>query len=462
MLRRSKRDHLARRTRGDVPPGSFTSYRQKRRKKTTLIVSVLVLLLLSIPGYLIYRSWRAYTHVIQQHSGVSTTALQKKAPEIGDVHREGDGRVNILLLGIGDSDHAGSLLTDTMLVASIDPVNKDIALLSLPRDLYVSIPGHGYDKINAAHVYGELAKSGNGANVSKTVVGQVLDVPIHYFMRVDFTGFKRAIDTVGGIQLIVPTNLYDSEYPCDRDEHYACGFSIAAGQHKLNGSLALKYVRCRKGNCGNDFGRAERQQAVMLALHEKALSLSTVSNPAKLGSLIDTIGDHLRTDLSLEEMQRLVEVIREIDRTQIVSKVIDNDTSNLVRTSTINGASVVIPNDGIDKYQAIQDLTHSLFVDNFLVKENATVHIIDRTGRASVAAELAERLKTYHYRLADTQTDSVQAETRLLDYANQGKPYTRRYLESRLGVTASVPSGDAPAGVDIQIILGSDFQGTNL
>jgi anionic cell wall polymer biosynthesis LytR-Cps2A-Psr (LCP) family protein len=188
----------------------------------------------------------------------------------------------------------------------------------------------------------------------------VLDIPVHNYVRVDFTGFKKAVDVLGGVTIDVATPLSDSEYPCEKDERKACGFSVKAGTQLMNGATALKYARCRKGNCGNDFGRAARQQEVLMAMREKALQMSTLTNPAKLAGIIDTIGSHVRTDLSTEELTRLAEILKDVKSETVRSKVIDGEEEKLVQVANIAGASVVIPAGGEGKFGPIQDFAHSL------------------------------------------------------------------------------------------------------
>lgn len=282
---------------------------------------------------------------------------------------EGDGRVNILLLGIGGPGHSGAYLSDTMMVVSIDPRTKDVAMISIPRDLYVPISGYGYGKINSANAYGEQTKSGNGPVLAKQTVQKVLDIPIHYYAQIDFQGFKKAVDAVGGIDINVTQALSDPSYPCDKNESLACGFNLKAGQTHMDGTLALKYARCRKGNCGNDFGRAQRQQEVLVALRQKALSLGTLANPAKIASLIDIVGDSARTDLQLSEMKKLADIAKDIDTSKIVNKVIDEEQTGLLKgVSDPVAGSILIPAAGSGNFGKIQEFVHSVFVDNYLIR----------------------------------------------------------------------------------------------
>ncbi|MEI7818818.1 MAG: LCP family protein [bacterium] len=434
------------------PPQDF--HRKHRWRKYFLYSSaVLITIGAIIGGVLAYKAWVAMHTVVSRHSGVATTALKKKTsidPAVANLSREGESRVNILLLGVGDASHAGAGLSDTMLLASIDTKLKTVVMIGIPRDLYVPIPGYGYDKINAAHAYG-------GPELSKTVVGNVLDIPVHYYARMDFTGFKKIVNSMGGVTVDVPTNLYDSEYPCDYDERIACGFSIRSGTQTMNGDLALKYVRCRKGNCGNDFGRSSRQQQVLIGLRQKALGLSTLTNPAKLAQIIDTIGQHARIDMDTEEIQNLAGILQDVNPSDFTSKVIDQETEDLVYSTNIGGASVVIPKLGSGKFKGIQDFAHSLLVDRYIVGEKAKVIIHNQTGDKAAAEQLRDELKVYKYEIGEIVDDTiVSPKTKLIDTIDSSKPYTLKYLSNRLKVDSQTDSTRS-SEADIIIELGTDY-----
>src|SRR5664279_3282734 len=150
-------------------------------------------------------------HIIGKSSGGAPGLLG--TVDLTKLKGEGDGRVNILVMGIGGAGHDGPNLSDTMMVMSLDPKTKDVAMLSIPRDLYVKIPGHGSGKINAANAYG-------GPALAEQVVENVIGVPIHYYAVMDFSGFKQAVDAVGGVDINVAAPLYDPEFPCDNDRGY--------------------------------------------------------------------------------------------------------------------------------------------------------------------------------------------------------------------------------------------------
>ncbi|HUC20080.1 MAG TPA: LCP family protein, partial [Candidatus Polarisedimenticolaceae bacterium] len=183
----------------------------------------------------------------------------------GKLKGEDQGRINIMMLGVGDPGHAGENLSDTNLLISLDTRSHAVAVISIPRDTRVKIPGYGSGKINSAHAKG-------GIPTAKATMETNLGVPVHYYVKANFSGLRQVVDAVGGVDVNNTTLLSDSDYPCDNNQYKKCGFKLAPGNHHLDGATALKYVRCRKGTCGDDFGRAARQQEVMQAIRAKATS----------------------------------------------------------------------------------------------------------------------------------------------------------------------------------------------
>lgn len=439
--------------------------KKKRRRRWPWIVLAVVILALAVGGYFGYRAYAQFHKVIQKNVGESAIGLQTQEIEPAKLKAEGEGRVNILLLGIGDPGHAGEKLTDSIIVASYDPKTNDVAMLSLPRDLYVNIAGGGQARINTAFYYGEERKKGGGPETVKKTVSNVLGIPIHYYIKVDFSALKQAVDAVGGVDVKVEKTLVDPEYPCEKNESKSCGYSILAGQQHFNGSAALKYARCRKGDCGDDYGRAKRQQEILVALRQKAGTQNFFNNIGKINEVLQIIGDNVTTDLQLGEIERLAKITKGIDPTKLSSKVFDNGPGGLVKNGAVGEASVVIPAAGVGNYSAIQAFVRQLFADGYLKQEAATVEVDNGTTVPSKAQVVADLLKTYNYNVikvgvADATT---YKKTIVIDYTDGKKPYTTSYLQKRFGVVATkaTPEQIAALGenkLDIRIIVGSDYK----
>lgn len=233
----------------------------------------------------------------------------------------GTDRVNLLLLGIDRRPgEAFVSRTDSMMIASVDPVTQAVSILSIPRDLYVTIPGQGQDRINTAFVYGSSYDDPEaGASLVMQTVAYNLGVPIDHYVMVDFNAVTRGIDILGGIDVYLPQAIDDPTYP-DMDYGYDPLYIPAGSQH-LDGETALKYARTR--HVDNDFGRASRQQQVMLSARNKALSLGMGSLLLKAPSIYSQLESGVKTDLSLEQLIALATTISEIPEENIRNEVLD-------------------------------------------------------------------------------------------------------------------------------------------
>lgn len=440
----------------------------KRIARTTGAVFLILLLSLgSILGYATLKGRQIF-----RGNGEGAAALQKNITP-ASLNGEGDGRVNILMLGKGGPGHEAPDLTDTILLASIDPIQNEAALLSVPRDMYVEDADGNEMKINAIYSSAKqkkLSQVGDsdadkqsaedvGLKALKDTVSEILGVPVHYYVMVDFTAFKDSIDTVGGITIDVKEPLYDASMAWLNG-----GSSLLAdeGLQTFNGTRALMYARSRYGSSRGDFDRTERQREVILALQQKVLSVGTFSNPVKVIELLNTLGNNVRTDLNgREELQRLYEIAQNIPGDKFVSVGLADPPNVLVATDNIGGLSVVVPTEGLFQYDNIQSYVRNTLRDAFLKKENARVAILNGTGVAGLATGREKELKSYGYNIVlidNAPTDDYQ-QTQLIDLSSGKNPYTSSYLEKRLGVKltsqtiAGLPTNET---VDFVIILGSN------
>ncbi len=250
----------------------------------------------------------------------------------------GEDRVNILLMGIDRRPgEAFVSRTDSMMIISINPQDETISILSIPRDLYVVIPGRGRDRINTAFVYGA---NGNdplgGAILSMLTVEYNLGVPINHYILVDFSAVIKGVDALGGIDVYVPREINDPTYP-SMDYGYDPLY-IPAGQQHFDGVLALKYARTR--HVDNDFGRAARQQQLMLAARDKAIALGISGLLLRAPELYNQLETGVRTDLSLEQIVSLARIATDIPAENVQSDVLDYDYVSSYTTE--GGAQVLI------------------------------------------------------------------------------------------------------------------------
>ncbi len=418
----------------------------------------------------IFLLWAIVGSIIT-YGRVTDTNSTKQAPglqfhDIGPdkLQGEGDGRVNVLLIGIGGDKHPGGKLADTIMVASFDPKNKEAALLSLPRDLYVPINGNGSAKINAAHAYGEQnsKKFGSGPAVLKKTVADILDLPIHYYIRVDFTALEKIVDTLGGVTVDVERPINDQLYPADNMIDYA-PFRLAAGSQTLNGKTALKYARSRhaSGGEGSDFARARRQQKLLSAIKSKALSLGILTNPKKISEIIGILGSHIKTDLTLKEMERFMQIWKSVDESKIITKVLDNGPGGpLIASSGDERGYILLPRAG--DFSEIQQIAHEIFTDPYLREEKASIAVVNATGTTLAGQQVMQQLKSYGYQVTDItlKNQEKSKSTQLID-VTQKKPYTKKFLESRFKTKAIVKK-DSASSYDLILTVGSDYQLTKI
>lgn len=236
---------------------------------------------------------------------------------------ENEGRINILLVGLAGKNYPGANLTDSIIVASINPKTFQTALLSIPRDFYVQIPGtKSFTKINALYARSEdTDESGKtGIDDLKETVSNITGLPINYYIALDFDGFRQIIGELGGVNIQVPKTIHDERYPGPNYSYQT--FEIGPGLQELDGETALKYARTRHDEDG-DFGRAFRQQQILEAARSKAYSLGTILNIPKLNEILDTLGEHLRTDIQLDELYSFLELLNKIDTHTTINKVLD-------------------------------------------------------------------------------------------------------------------------------------------
>lgn len=271
---------------------------------------------------------------------------------------KGKDRVNILLLGIDsrDADEQGRARSDTIMVLSVDPATNSAALFSVMRDTYAAIPGYANQRINAAHAYG-------GANLAMTAVGDLLDLPIHFYVSIDFEGFIALVDAIGGIEFEVEKNM---RYVDPSDDPAYGNINLEKGLQLLDGDKALQYVRFRHDTYA-DFTRTERQRNIMKAVAKEML---TVSNLIKLPQTLQKIEPYIKTNMTLQEMWALGNLGYKIKADEIVTEQLP--PRHLLREEVINDAEVITAD--LDKLQA--------YVQEVFEQQNADETEAEEAGEA--------------------------------------------------------------------------------
>ncbi|MCM3741825.1 LCP family protein [Oceanobacillus luteolus] len=298
--------------------------RRKRKKVRRLRVFLFVVLLLligvvGIGGYLAVQTMQAASESYDD-LGREKSDLREEAVSISN------DPVSVLLMGIEDYQSEGDHgRTDTLMVATFNPDDENLKLVSIPRDTLVEIAGRGHeDKINHAHAYG-------GKKMTIETVENFLDIPIDYYATVNFDAFKNIIDILGGVTVDVPFNFEQNS-----DDRKAEKLQFYEGEMELDGRHALAYARMRMSDPRGDIGRNERQQEVIEAIIDKTLSLGTIS---KVDDLVQEVGNNVETNLRVSEGLAFVKKYSNF-RTSNIEKL------NVETYPTrINGVSYQIPEE---------------------------------------------------------------------------------------------------------------------
>jgi len=388
---------------------------------------------------------------------------------------EKDDRINILLLGMGGEGHDGPNLTDTIMVASIRPSDGHVAMLSIPRDLLVPLPKRGWQKINAANVFGEKDEPGRGAELARDVIQDLLGFDIPYYVRVDFNGFKEMIDAVDGVDVYVERSFTDHTYPTS--DYGVQTVSFKEGWRRFDGETALVYARSRHGTNGegNDFARAKRQQKVIMALKDKMLSSGTYRNPKTISDLLAALKSNIKTNLQIGEIVRLARMAQDIDRDKIGQKVLDNGPDSPLTDGVYGGAYVLVPKN--NDWGALREAALNVFDEAIVAAPEppkpetaapgtsapaikATVEIRNGSGASGVARTTAEATAKAGFTVGKIgNADTFEYEKTIVYDLTKGK--NPDALSKIKGVVkASQTKSGAPKGepstADFVVIIGKD------
>lgn len=434
-------------------------------KRAVLFLSVLIVLA---------GGWLGWKFIYNAHKlfGGSVLSIFTSSKLKG----EDDGRVNILLAGnsADDKGHQGGTLTDSIMLLSIDTRNHQAFMLSVPRDLYVSIPGHRHQKINAVYPDGNashFSQNGypnGGMGLLEKTISQDFGIPIHYYALIDYNAFKQSVDAVGGIDINIQSP--DKRGLYDPDIDYATGKKLVPktsnGWHHLNGQQALDLARARGDAYGSygfpqsDFDRTAHQRQMLLALKSKATSAGVVTNPVRLGELFDSIGNNVKTDLTLSNVHRLYDLTKDIGGNNIQSLSLNNaNGKNLLMNYTApNGESALAPAVGLDNYSQIRAYLQRLTSNNPVVKENATVVLLNATDVVGLAAKQQTFLESKYINVTQiADATANRATTQVIDNSGGKMPSTLKLLQSVYGsnVTTQNPY-KAYSQASFIVVLGAD------
>jgi LCP family protein required for cell wall assembly len=393
---------------------------------------------------------------------------------------EDSGRVNILLAGnsADDPGHNGANLTDSIMLVSIDTKNNTAFLLSIPRDLWVQTDNNGWQKINDAYVDGQTngfsapgyPKGGMGE--LEQIVSQKFGIPIDYYALINYAAIKDAVDAVGGITVDIqspdPRGIYDPDI--DYATHTVLA-DYSNGEHTLNGEQALDLARARGEAYGSygfeasDFARTQYQREMLVALKEKADSISVLANPAKLSSLADAIGNNVTTDFSLSQVHRLYDLTKPIKGSAIQSLSLnDANGKDLLTNYDIDGQDSLIPALGINNYSAIQAFVAQQISGNAVAKEDASVVLLNGTGTYGLASDVKSELVGQDFNVSQIGNANTtdQVTTSIIDNSNGKDPATKAALAKIFGNNfTTVNPYSSVYSANFIVVLGTDQSGSS-
>jgi polyisoprenyl-teichoic acid--peptidoglycan teichoic acid transferase len=431
--------------------------------------------------------------------GLQPAILQATDPEQLPVAPQAAAskRITFLLLGVDQRpDDPSPLRTDTMIVVTVQPETNQVGMISLPRDLFVPIPGFDYSgKITTAFTVGELNKyPGGGAALAKKTVSEFLGYPIDYYVKINFDGFVQAIDAIGGVDVEVAKTIHDEEYPTI-DYGYQT-FHIDAGPQHLDGETALKYVRSRHGAGNDDFQRTKRQQQVLVAVKDKLIE-NKLLTPMRLLDLFRVVSNSVDHDIPATTLPNLLTLASRVEVDQIEQLVIDTRYAQIDANSRFGW--ILVPNrekirpaldqifagqpapapalaevdrQALAEQQARQQAaqarqqvlndyqTQAEALRQQLSAEGARVGVYNGTGDPMLTARAADWLQRQGYMVVEAKDAdrSDYPRTALITYSE--KPVAVEGLKDMFAIAPNniqPGANGAETALDLRLIIGRDF-----
>lgn len=381
-----------------------------------------------------------------------------------ELRTDSRGRTNVLAFGtsgyeMSGSGHDGAELTDSIMIISLDKASKDVAMISLPRDLYVGNTCTDTGKIN--EVYWCSNQNGNseksGAEALINTVESMVGIDIQYRVHVDWGALMQIVDGIGGITVTLDNDVDDPDYT---------EISIRAGvPTQLDGIHAVGLARARHGTIGGDFSRSENQQKILSAIQAKIvgekISLTTAIN------LINAAGDNIRMNFSVDELKTVFALAHDISlgsMRQIPLIDFEDYSKSYITTSDINGVSYVIPSEGIGQYDAIKTYVAKMLSADATSRENAKILVLNGSGTPGVAATERGALEDAGYtvvNIGDAPDGYHFSDAYTVYDVTDKNPGTKSGLAVKYHLTvrgaSELPEGINTDGVDFVVIVGGDY-----
>lgn len=451
------------------------------RKIFLMLASVCIFIVLSIVAFFLFKGFSVSRSIqIQNNPQASLFSDIKRLAFslVGTKHPllrgEKNGRINILLLGRAGVHYPGRNLTDTVMLMSIDTVDKKVALLSLPRDLYAPIQGTALStKINSLYQYGLNQKQ--GLDPLRASIEAITGQSVDYFFILDFDGFEKVVDALHGIPVDVIRDFFDPRYP-GKNYSYET-FEIKKGWQILDGATALKYVRERHNDPESDFGRAKRQQQVIQAIKDKAFSLGTFINVFAVSTFLDALGENVKTDMSTGDMATFLQLAKTLDTENVASIVVDawrKDSLLSVSHIQVGPVATFILVPRVGNWNEVRDLSENIFrLDELATRKS---HIVDEQSTLAIlslpkdalVAEKIKQLVTEEMGFSKVSLITIKPlenrpdESMIVDRIGLQKPFSLDELIKKFSLkkAATLPFFLPSNTFDFIIVIGSDLADT--
>lgn len=448
-------------SRGDKP--KLTGYKRILKWGGLSLATTLVI----FGGLFGWRIYRSIAHITNNNNPFSLFGAFSDTKLKG----QDSGRVNILLAGNSTDDpgHAGASLIDSMMVLSIDTKNNQAFIISIPRDLWVNIPSLGYEKINATGTVTDFKANGypdGGMGQLEKTLHDYLGLDVGYYALINYTAFRDMVNAVGGISVNIESTDSRGLYDPNISKAEGGPLKLSNGWQQLNGQAALNLARARGDNYyaygfpASDFDRTNHQRQMLLALKDKASTLSLLTDSTKITNLFDAISKNVTTDLKLNEIVALYKLTKDIDPAKIQSYNLNNinDQQLLVNYTSPSGQSALSPAAGVDDFTAIKKVLQKLMSSDPLVQESAKVVVLNASDVTGLAKQEGQKLD-YIGMTISAVNDAPDGYSKTMVVNNAAdKPSSLSKLQNLFGVTASSDQTLKATypNADFIVVLGAD------
>lgn len=455
---------------------------------------VIVLLLIGLGLFFYFKTKEVSNKIFVKSAATNTSQLDNLQEKF-----TAQKPFNILMLGYGGGNHDGTYLTDSIIVAHVDPKIKTVTLISIPRDLWVKLPFQGISdqKINTAYQIGMddqnypnkpdqyKGEAGAGALAKKTVE-QVVGMPIDNFVAIDFNGFTNTINTLGGVDITVEKAFDDYEYPIEGKEKESCGHSdeeiasISAelatgsatmdesdifpcryehlhfdrGEQHMDGTRALKYTRSRHSlQDGTDFGRSKRQQNLLIAVKQRVFDIGFIT---KVIPFMTSLGDDFRTDMAISDVEFFLKQAT-VFKNYSIKNLALTDQNYLKDTFSDDKQSILVPRSGVGQWDQIHNWIASSLDPNHVVTA-PVIQVENGTKTPGLALSVTNVLQAKNYTVLapDTADKTTYLTTKITVTSNVDKKIIST-LKTEFNAQVVMDKSNTNLPYDLLIVLGKDY-----